>query len=133
MIVILGALIVLASVGGGFMMAGGQVITLMHLSEFVIIGGAALGALVVMSPRKVLMDLGKQMLGALKGAPYNKQAYDELFKALYELFMMGRRSGMVALDRSAQRAVVEANPFPPIPAQFPRNQADVELTFELRR
>jgi chemotaxis protein MotA len=38
------------------------------------------------------------MLGALKGAPYNKQAYDELFKALYELFMMGRRSGMVALE-----------------------------------
>src|SRR6202012_2070001 len=33
-----------------------------------------------------------------KGSPYNKGAYDELFKALYELFMMGRRSGMVALE-----------------------------------
>jgi chemotaxis protein MotA len=98
MIVIIGALIVLASVGGGFMMAGGQVLTLMHFSEFVIIGGAAFGALVLMSPRKVLVDLVKQILGTLKGAPYTKEAYDELFKALYELFMLGRRSGMVALE-----------------------------------
>ena len=98
MIVILGALIVIGSVIGGFIMAGGNPITLLHVSEFVIIGGAAFGALVVMSPRKVLIDLVKQMMGTLKGAPYSQQAYDELFKALYELFMMGRRGGMVALE-----------------------------------
>jgi chemotaxis protein MotA len=46
----------------------------------------------------VLIDLGKQILGTLKGTPYNKQAYDELFKSLYELFMLGRRNGMVALE-----------------------------------
>jgi chemotaxis protein MotA len=98
MIVILGALIVLGSVCGGFMMAGGNPIALLHLSEFVIIVGAAFGALVLMSPKKVLIDLFKGLLGTLKGAPYNKAAYDDLFKALYELFMMGRRSGMVALE-----------------------------------
>ncbi len=58
----------------------------------------ALGAMVLMSPFKVLKDLIKQMLGTLKGSPHNKKAYDELFKALYELFMLGRRSGMVALE-----------------------------------
>ncbi len=98
MIIILGALIVLASVGGGFVMGGGHPVALIHISEFVIIGGAALGSMVLMSPRKVLIDLIKQILGALKGAPYTKAAYDELFKALYELFMLGRRSGMVALE-----------------------------------
>jgi chemotaxis protein MotA len=98
MIVIIGALIVLGSVLGGFVMAGGHPVALWHLSEFVIIGGAALGAMVVMSPKKVLIDLVKQMMGTLKGSPYNKRAYDELFKALYELFMLGRRSGMVALE-----------------------------------
>ncbi len=98
MIVILGALIVLASVGGGFVMAGGHPIALLHMSEFVIIAGAAFGALVLMSPRKVLFDLFKQVLGTLKGSPYTRQTYDELFKTLYELFMMGRRSGMVALE-----------------------------------
>src|SRR5580692_11260929 len=98
MIVILGALIVLGSVLGGFMMAGGHPLALMHASEFVIIVGAAVGAMVLMSPKKVLMDLIKQLLGTLKGSPYNKQAYDELFKALYELFMLGHRNGMVALE-----------------------------------
>jgi chemotaxis protein MotA len=98
MIVILGAVIVLGSVCGGFVMAGGHPIALLHLSEFVIIVGAAVGAMVLMSPRKVLIDLAKQLVGTLKGSPYNKQTYDELFKALYELFMIGRRSGMVALE-----------------------------------
>ena len=98
MIVILGAAIVLASVLGGFVMGGGHPLALMHLSEFIIIGGAAFGALVLMSPRQVLIDLGKQVLGTFKGSPYTKQAYDELFKSLYELFMLGRRNGMVALE-----------------------------------
>src|ERR1700744_2282141 len=98
MIVILGALIVIGSVCGGFVMAGGHPLALWHLSEFVIIVGAAVGAMVLMSPKKILIDLAKQVLGCLKGSPYNKNTYDDLFKALYELFMMGRRSGMVALE-----------------------------------
>jgi chemotaxis protein MotA len=98
MIVIIGAIIVFGSVIGGFVMAGGHPLALMHMSEFVIIGGSALGAMVLMSPKKVLIDLFKQTIGTLKGSPYNKQAYDELFMALYELFMLGRRSGMVALE-----------------------------------
>ncbi|HET7624106.1 MAG TPA: flagellar motor stator protein MotA [Verrucomicrobiae bacterium] len=98
MIVIIGAIIVFSSVIGGFVMAGGHPLALMHVSEFVIIGGSALGAMVLMSPKKVLIDLFKQTIGTLKGSPYTKQAYDELFMALYELFMLGRRSGMVALE-----------------------------------
>jgi chemotaxis protein MotA len=98
MIVILGALIVIGSVLGGFIMAGGNTMALLHLSELIIIGGAALGALVLMSPKKVLIDLFKRAFGVLKGSPYTRQAYDDLFKALYELFMLGRRGGMVALE-----------------------------------
>ena len=98
MIVIIGALIVLGSVLGGFVMAGGHPMALLHVSEFVIIAGAAGGAMVVMSPKKVLVDLFRQVLGTLRGSPYNKRSYDDLFKSLYELFMLGRRSGMVALE-----------------------------------
>jgi chemotaxis protein MotA len=98
MIIILGALIVFGTVLGGFMMAGGHVGALMHLSEFIVIGGAALGALVIMSPKKVLIDLFKMILTALKGSPYNRQSYEDLLKALYELFLLGRRNGMIALE-----------------------------------
>jgi len=42
-------------------------------------------------------------------------------------------SGDSTLDRSAQRAILDAAPFQPLPPQFARNEANVELTFQLRR
>src|SRR5213592_1909192 len=98
MLVIIGAIIVAASVMGGFVMAGGHPIHLIQMAEFVVIVGSALGAMITMAPRKVILDLFKLMFASLKGAPYSKGAYEELFKALYELFMLGRRNGMIALE-----------------------------------
>jgi chemotaxis protein MotA len=54
-------LVVFCSVVGGFWMAGGNALNLLHFSEFVIICGAAGGSLVVMSPRQVLVDLAKRL------------------------------------------------------------------------
>ncbi len=98
MTIIIGGIVVILCVLGGFSMAGGHPASLLHASELVTIGGAATGALIIMSPKKVLMDLVKQILHALKGTPYNKQSYEELLKALYELFLLGRRNGMIALE-----------------------------------
>jgi protein TonB len=42
-------------------------------------------------------------------------------------------SGIAALDTSAQRAVLEAAPFAPLPLQWRGNSADIEFHFELRR
>jgi chemotaxis protein MotA len=98
MFVIIGALIVIFSVVGGFTMGGGRLATLMHGAEVIVIVGSALGALVIMSPRKVFRDLLVGVLGTLKGQPYKKDDYRDLFKMLYELFMLGRRNGMIALE-----------------------------------
>lgn len=98
MVVILGCLCVTCCVLGGFMMAGGHLESLVHPSEFVTIGGASLGALIVMSPMSVLKGLVKGLLQTLKGAPYNKKSYEETFSALYELFRIARRDGLLALE-----------------------------------
>jgi len=98
MTVIVGCVVVLAAVLTGFSMAGGHVGALIHASEFVTIGGAALGALIVMSPKKVLIDLGRGILQTIKGTPYNQQAYVDLFKASYELFRIARQGGLMALE-----------------------------------
>jgi chemotaxis protein MotA len=98
MIVILGGLIVIASVAGGFLMGGGHMGTLMHLSELVIIGGAAVGATIMMAPKKVLIAMAAQILHVLKGAPYRRKSYEDLFMMLYELFLLGRRNGLIALE-----------------------------------
>jgi chemotaxis protein MotA len=98
MIIIIGAIIVLGSVMGGFLIGGGRLPVLLHFNELLIIGGAALGALVIMSPRKVLIDMGKGLASCLKGTPHNRLAYEDLLKVLYELFLLGRRNGMIALE-----------------------------------
>jgi chemotaxis protein MotA len=98
MIVIVGCIVVVAAVLGGFSMAGGHIGALIHPSEFITIGGAALGALIVSSPKKVLIDLMKGLLASLKGSPYNKPAYEDAFKCLYDLLRLARRDGMLALE-----------------------------------
>lgn len=98
MIIFIGVVIVFASVIGGFVMGGGHPGSLLHVSELIIIGGAGAGALVIMSPKKVLADLVKLTLQSVKGAPYNRAAYEDLLKVLYELFLLGRRNGMIALE-----------------------------------
>jgi chemotaxis protein MotA len=98
MVVIIGCVIVIGAILGGFTMAGGHIMALVHPSEIVTIGGAALGAMIVMTPPKVLIDLVKGVLQAIKGTPYNRPTYVELFKTLYELFKMGRRDGLLAWD-----------------------------------
>lgn len=98
MAVIVGCIIVLGSVLAGFSMAGGHVHALIHPSEFVTIGGAALGALVVSAPGRVLKDLAKGMIGLLKGSPFNKAAYRDMLQLLYAIFRLARRDGLLALD-----------------------------------
>ena len=98
MFVIVGSIVVIASVLGGFAMAGGHMHSLVHPSELVTIGGAALGALITMSPKKVLKDLVHGILACLKGSPYNRRAYEEMFKAMYELLKLARYNGLLALE-----------------------------------
>jgi chemotaxis protein MotA len=98
MIVIIGCAIVLGAVFAGFTMAGGKVGSLIQPSELVTIGGASLGALIVMSPMNVLKDMVRGLIQCVKGTPYNRKAYEELFKTLYELFRIARRDGLMALE-----------------------------------
>jgi chemotaxis protein MotA len=98
MIPLVGCVVVLAAVLTGFMMAGGHIGALIHPSEFVTIGGAALGALIVMSPGRILKDVARAVLQTIKGTPYNQQGYADLFKVLYGLCRVARQNGVIALE-----------------------------------
>src|SRR5437868_10140170 len=98
MVVIGGCIFVLVAVLTGFSMAGGHMAALMHPSEFVTIGGASFGALLIMAPKKVLMDLFKGVLALCKGTPYSRPAVLELCGLFYSLTRLVRRSGALALD-----------------------------------
>lgn len=98
MIVIIGSIVVIGGVLGGFMMAGGHVGSLIQPSELVTIGGASLGALIVMSPTKVIKDLIRGVIQAIKGSPFNKAMYGDLFRVMYDLLRTARREGLLGLE-----------------------------------
>jgi chemotaxis protein MotA len=98
MVIIVGCIVVTACVLGGFTLAGGHIGSLIHPSEILTIVGASLGAMIVMAPVKVLKDLVRGIVQALKGSPFSKKAYQELFQVMYEFFRLARREGLLALE-----------------------------------
>ena len=98
MFVIIGGVIVMGAVLVGFSMAGGQPASLLHLSEFVTIGGATVGALIIMSPFKVIKDILRGVMTTLKGSPYGKPTCLELFRVLYALARVVRQEGALGLE-----------------------------------
>jgi chemotaxis protein MotA len=97
MILIIGILVVIGSVCGGYMMAGGHMILLLQPSEFVIIGGAALGSLLISTPQMVLVKLIKQLAGVFKGG-LTSADFADLLSMLYQLFRVGQQTGVMALE-----------------------------------
>lgn len=98
MAVFFGSAFVLAAILIGFTMAGGKVAALLHVSELITIGGAAIGAMIIMSPKKVLMDLVRGLLQFIKGSPFTKATYAELLGLFNTLAKMIRRDGLLSLD-----------------------------------
>ncbi|PTY08782.1 flagellar motor protein MotA [Opitutaceae bacterium EW11] len=98
MLILIGAFIVLASTLGGFMLAKGNPLVLLHASEFVVILGVALGMLIIASPSHVLKEVVHKVKVSLAGKMATKADYVDLLKMLYEIFMVGRRNGLIALE-----------------------------------
>lgn len=95
---IIGNLIVIASVIGGYIMAHGKLAILWQPAELVIIGGSAFGAFLITNSGKVLKACMASVPGLLAGSPYNKPAYMELLSLMYELFTKARKEGLMALE-----------------------------------
>jgi len=98
MLILIGAAIVMVSTLGGFMIAGGNPMVLLHVSEFVVILGVAAGVLVIASPGHVLKEIVHKVKSALGGKDAGEKEFTELLKLLYEVFMVGRRNGLIALE-----------------------------------
>jgi chemotaxis protein MotA len=98
MFIIIGIIIVLGSVIGGFLMVNGPLGALIQPSELLVIGGAALGSAVCANPLKNLMQIFKKLPAALKGSPYNKAAYTELLRMQYEVYVNAKKGGLLSLE-----------------------------------
>ncbi|MEY4760687.1 MAG: flagellar motor stator protein MotA [Pseudomonadota bacterium] len=99
MFAIIGTLVVLGSVLGGFLASGGSILLLWHPLEVVIICGAALGAFLISNPIKVVKASFAGAIGLLKGARYGRTEYIQLLKLIYDILVMARKDGVLAIEK----------------------------------
>lgn len=98
MLIIIGALVVLGSVIGGYLLSKGNLHVLFQPFELLIILGSAMGTLLIGNPLSVLVGITKLALATLKGSPYDKAFYTEQLKMLNDVFTYARRNGLVKLE-----------------------------------
>ena len=103
MLVIVGYVVVLGSVFGGFALAGGHLGSLLQPIELLMIGGAALGAFFVGNTGKVIKATLKDLPTVLKGAKYSKETYMELMALLYELLGKVRKEGLMSIEGDVEK------------------------------
>ncbi|HEU0070501.1 MAG TPA: flagellar motor stator protein MotA [Alphaproteobacteria bacterium] len=131
MLFIVGTIIVLGCVFGGYIGAGGHMDVLWQPFEFIIIGGAAIGSFVISNPKPVLAKTGKAFGTLLKGAKYNKDSYLELLSLLFTIFKLAKSKGMLALEAHIENPE-ESDLFKRFPKFFADHHAMTFMTDYLR-
>jgi len=115
MLVIIGYIVVVGSVFGGFALAGGHMASLLQPVEILMIGGSALGAFVVGNSNKAIKATLKALPGVFKGSKYTKALYMELMALSYEILAKVRKEGLMSVE-----ADVDNPQQSPLFAKFPQ-------------
>jgi chemotaxis protein MotA len=131
MFVIIGAVIVLGSVILGYLMEHGNLSVLVQPAELVIIGGAAIGSLIIASPLRVIKKIIAAVLRALTGKATSKADYMDSLIMLSEIFTKIRKEGLVSIesdvDNPEESKIFSAHPM------FLKNHHAVSLVTDTLR
>ena len=98
MFTIIGILVVLGGVAGGYLMEHGNLKVLMQPAELVIIGGAAIGTVLIANPPHILSKIVSGVLGSFSGSKFSKKRYLDTLKTMYALLNKARKEGLVSLE-----------------------------------
>jgi chemotaxis protein MotA len=124
MFVIIGYVIVLVAVFGGYWLAGGKFPVIIKAApiELAIIGGSAIGAFLVGNSAKVIKATIAAVPTLFKGSKYTKPRYMELMALLYEILAKARKEGLMSIEGDVE------NPHDsPLFQKFPNIAADHHL------
>ena len=98
MLPLIGIVIVIAGILGGFLMEKGPLLVLMQPGEMVIIGGAAIGTVLIANPLGTLIRMLKALIGVIKGSPYTSAFYLANLAMMYDIFSYARKSGLAKME-----------------------------------
>ncbi len=102
MLKLIGFIVVIGSVLGGYVLSHGQLAALWQPFELLIIGGSALGAFLVSNPLHLIRATGRAMFRSLVGRHYGQVMYMDLLSLLYELFNKARKNGLLAIEEDIE-------------------------------
>lgn len=119
---IIGIIVILGSVLGGYMLSGGKIAAIIQPFEVLIIGGAALGAFLQANPGSTFMTVLKKA-PKMFGNRFTHTFYLEVLGMLYEVLNKSRREGMMAIE-----ADVEDPAASPIFSKYPAVLKDERMT-----
>lgn len=108
MLVIVGYILVMGAVFGGYALAGGHLGGLMQPLELLMIFGGAFGAFVVGNDMKAIKATLKALPTLFKGSKYNKALYMDLLALLFEILAKIRKDGMMSIENDVENP--EASP-----------------------
>jgi chemotaxis protein MotA len=95
---IVGILVVLGCIAGGYLMEKGNLLVLMQPAELLIIGGAAIGTVLIGNPPYILKSIVSSMMAVFKGGHYTSTTYLDTLRFLNDFFGTSRKNGITALE-----------------------------------
>jgi len=99
---IIGIVVVFGAVVAGYLMEHGNLKVLLQPAELVVIGGAAIGTVLIANPLHILKKVIGGITGVFKGSPFNKQRYLNTLKMMYDLLNKARKEGLMTLETDVE-------------------------------
>jgi chemotaxis protein MotA len=98
MIALIGIGLVFAAVFGGYLLEKGNPWVLLQPAELLIVGGAALGILLVANRPTVIRKMARGVWAVFHQPRYTGDTFLKCLRMLYEVFVYAQRAGMLGLE-----------------------------------
>ncbi len=102
MFAIIGIVIVFGCIVAGYLMEHGNIRVLIQPAELIIIGGAAIGTVLVANPLHIIKKIAAGIAGVFGSSKFGKQAYIDTLKMMYDLLNKARKDGLMALETDVE-------------------------------
>jgi chemotaxis protein MotA len=102
MFAIIGIIVVFGCIVAGYLMEHGNIRVLLQPAELLIIGGAAVGTLLVANPLHIIKKIAAGLGGIFGGSKFGKQTYLDTLKMMYDLLNKARKDGLMALEADVE-------------------------------
>ena len=102
MFAIIGIVVVFGCIVAGYLMEHGNLNVLIQPAELIIIGGAAMGTVLIANPLHIIKKIVGGIGGVFGGSKFGKQTYHDALKMMYDLLNKARKDGLMALEADVE-------------------------------